>query len=164
MSMRYQFATVELRRTGPVKTTDDVIGMCEKEGMFAASQEVFWIVTYGAETELRSVIEIARGNYYQVAVSIPIILSALAAAGTDRFWLMHNHPSGNVEPTKQDVTLSKRIMAVANLADAYLEDHIIIGPPARIYSMKDHGQLTPREVTAVYAAQTPIVVVHKEPA
>lgn len=160
--MKYQFATVELRRTGPERTIDDVPAMCANEGLFTASQEVFWIVTYGAETELRSVIEIARGTYYQVAVSIPIILSALAAAGTDRFWLMHNHPSGNVKPTVQDIDLSKRIMAVANLADAYLEDHLIIGPPAKIYSMKEHGQLTPREVTTVYAAAHSRIV-HKEP-
>ena len=152
--MDYQFATVELRRTGPIKTVEDLPAMLEKEGLFRAAQEVFHVITFDGMTQLRSVVEIGRGDYHSVQVSIPLILSAMAAAGTDRFWLMHNHPDGHVNPTDIDLDLTRQIMLVANLSNLFLEDHLIIGPPRQTYSMADHGQLTPsRKITSMIASQ-----------
>jgi len=152
--MRYQFATVELRRRGPIKTTDDIVSMCVKEGLFTSAQEVFHIICFDGETQLRSVVEIGRGDYHSVPAPIPVILSALAASGADRFWLMHNHPDGNVKPTKIDLDLTRQIMVVANLSEHFLEDHLIIGPPDKIYSMAQHGQITPHpRITGMIAAQ-----------
>lgn len=162
--MRYQFATVELRWTGQGGKVDDLPALLRKEGLFTSAQEVFWVVSFGADTDLHSVVEVARGNYRSVEVSIPLLLSALWASGTDRFWLMHNHPSGNVKPTAKDIAMSKHIMAIANLGHLYLEDHLIIGPPNRIYSMKEHGQLKPaRQIQEVRVAANSPVWVHKEP-
>lgn len=168
--MRYQFATVELRWLERGGTVQDLPALLEREGLYRAVQEVFWIVTYGAksdtphgEPDLHAVIEVARGDFYSVNVHIPVILQAVWASGTDRFWLMHNHPSGVVKPTDKDIEMSKAIMLAANLAHLYLEDHVIIGPPRKVYSMKEHGQLTPaRKIRQLTAANTPVWT-HKEP-
>lgn len=41
--------------------------------------------------------------------------------------LVHNHPSGNPEPSEADITITKKIHAAGELIDIHLSDHIIIG-------------------------------------
>ena len=81
----------------------------------------------------------ARGSYNDVVVSISAILSAVLVAGTDRFLVVHNHPSGDVEPSEMDVKLAQKIATAANACGLTFEDHVIIGPPDRYYSMVVSG-------------------------
>ncbi|MCC8999183.1 MAG: hypothetical protein LM522_06735, partial [Candidatus Contendobacter sp.] len=39
----------------------------------------------------------------------------------------HNHPSGEIEPSRQDIDLTKRLKEALNLVDVNLLDHLIIG-------------------------------------
>lgn len=41
--------------------------------------------------------------------------------------LLHNHPSGDPTPSKQDIEISKKVMEAGELMDIKLIDHIIIG-------------------------------------
>ncbi len=41
--------------------------------------------------------------------------------------LLHNHPSGDPTPSRQDIEISKRVMEAGELMDIKLIDHIIIG-------------------------------------
>lgn len=41
--------------------------------------------------------------------------------------LLHNHPSGEIEPSKNDVLITKRVKTVADLIGIPLLDHIIVG-------------------------------------
>ncbi len=48
----------------------------------------------------------------------------LSAAG---LILVHNHPSGDPTPSRADITLTKEIMAAAQLLEIIVHDHIIVG-------------------------------------
>ncbi len=52
--------------------------------------------------------------------------------------LMHNHPSGNPEPSPADIAVTKRIQEAGNLLGVTLLDHIIIGD-GRYVSLKEKG-------------------------
>lgn len=52
--------------------------------------------------------------------------------------LVHNHPSGEPEPSTEDIALTKRLKKVAEVMDIELLDHIIIGNN-KYYSMKSKG-------------------------
>jgi DNA repair protein RadC len=54
--------------------------------------------------------------------------------------LVHNHPSGDPEPSKEDISLTKRMKKVSEIVDIELLDHVIIGKE-RYYSMKSEGFL-----------------------
>ena len=41
--------------------------------------------------------------------------------------MAHNHPSGEIEPSRQDIDLTKRLKEALNLVDVNLLDHLIIG-------------------------------------
>jgi DNA repair protein RadC len=52
----------------------------------------------------------------------------------------HNHPSGNLHPSKADLELTKKLKGAANLFDISLFDHIIVGENG-YYSFADSGML-----------------------
>ena len=53
--------------------------------------------------------------------------------------LVHNHPSGNINPSDADITITKKIVEAGKLFDIAVLDHLIIG--AGYYSLADNGQL-----------------------
>ena len=54
--------------------------------------------------------------------------------------LLHNHPSGDPTPSKQDIIMTRRIKEVSDLIDIPLIDHIVIGDK-RYTSFKQKGLL-----------------------
>lgn len=54
--------------------------------------------------------------------------------------VIHNHPSGHVNPSKEDIHVTKRLSEAGNLIGIPLVDHIIIGKSG-YYSFKEENQL-----------------------
>ncbi|MFC2165620.1 DNA repair protein RadC [Acidobacteriota bacterium] len=54
--------------------------------------------------------------------------------------MVHNHPSGNSEPSIQDIEITKRTIDACELLDIKVLDHIILGD-SEFYSMSDHGDI-----------------------
>jgi DNA repair protein RadC len=54
--------------------------------------------------------------------------------------LAHNHPSGNLQPSKEDINLTQKVKQAAALFDIQVIDHIIVGD-ANYYSFADEGLL-----------------------
>lgn len=51
--------------------------------------------------------------------------------------LLHNHPSGSLKPSKEDVKVTDMMHQVGNLLQIPLVDHIIIGKNKQFYSIRD---------------------------
>jgi len=52
--------------------------------------------------------------------------------------LIHNHPSGNTEPSKEDITLTKRLIQAGEILGIKIHDHIIVSKKGYT-SMKERG-------------------------
>jgi len=55
--------------------------------------------------------------------------------------LVHNHPSGNPEPSREDIAVTKRIQNAGNVLDIPVLDHIIIGEHT-FSSLKEKGVMS----------------------
>jgi DNA repair protein RadC len=54
--------------------------------------------------------------------------------------ISHNHPSGNLQPSRQDIELTNRIKEAGKLVEIILLDHLIISAVKRdYYSMASEG-------------------------
>lgn len=53
---------------------------------------------------------------------------------------VHNHPSGHVEPSREDINITKRLSEVGQIVGIPMVDHIIIGKD-KYYSFKEQNQL-----------------------
>lgn len=81
-----------------------------------------------------------KGNEEEVSFSEKAILSEALIAGAKSFVLVHNHPSGNCLPSKEDVERSATLKEKANHFLLVFKEHLIIGEDA-FYSFKANGLL-----------------------
>lgn len=58
--------------------------------------------------------------------------------GASGMILIHNHPSGDVNPSKTDIDITRAIIAAAKPLSLHVHDHVIIGMREH-YSFKAHG-------------------------
>lgn len=68
-----------------------------------------------------------------------IFLRALRA-GAVNIILMHNHPSGDPSPSREDIALTRQVECAGNLLEIHLIDHLIIGD-LRYTSMHGEGYM-----------------------
>jgi hypothetical protein len=128
--------------------TADLDTLLREWGLTHSTQERFWVIAIDNLTQLKTVTEVARGGFRNVLVHVPTVLAAVVAAYTDRFYVAHNHPSGPVTPTEEDLSLTALIMDGANAAGLHFEDHIITGPEGW-FSFYSEGLITRAEATSV---------------
>lgn len=83
---------------------------------------------------------LSRGTVNASLVSPREIFVEALKYGAVSIALVHNHPSGDPTPSKEDILITKRIKEVADLVGIPLIDHIIIGDNKYI-SMKVRGIL-----------------------
>lgn len=69
-----------------------------------------------------------------------LIKSALARHAA-ALVIAHNHPSGNLNPSPDDLNLTSHLYRACRLVGVNLLDHLIIGADATTYSFADHGQM-----------------------
>jgi DNA repair protein RadC len=141
--LKNQYTTLSLKvlRQVEVPDTQDLPAFFRAHGMYDAAQETFWVVAYDSMRNIRSVVEVARGSYTDVVVHLPTVLTAVLAASTDRFIVVHNHPNGNPEPSQMDLNLTQKIANAASTCGLFFEDHIVIAPPNETYSMVGKGMM-----------------------
>jgi DNA repair protein RadC len=66
------------------------------------------------------------------------IFREAAAAGAAAIVVFHNHPSGDPEPSPEDVALTRRLVAAGALMGIDVIDHLILAS-VRYFSMKERG-------------------------
>ena len=77
--------------------------------------------------KLLSIFEVSHGTCdYSLARGREIFQKALIANAANII-LVHNHPSGDPEPSECDINLTNNIIKIGKLIDIELNDHIIVG-------------------------------------
>jgi len=62
-------------------------------------------------------------------------------AGSAALIVAHNHPSGDPEPSTEDVVLTRRLAAAGQLLGIEILDHLVIGEAGRFVSLRGRGVL-----------------------
>ncbi len=108
-----------------ITSSSDVVDYF-KPKLESLSHEECWVLYL---TSSNSVIEIQKLSFGGVVATIVdhriIIKRALELLAT-QIIMVHNHPSGSVDPSCEDVELTERVNSAAQLFDIKLLDHIIV--------------------------------------
>jgi DNA repair protein RadC len=84
----------------------------------------------------------SMGAVNHVAISPREIFKSAILANATHIILVHNHPSGSVEPSKEDMIMTKQLEECGRLLGITVQDHVIIGGGTReIYSFLAHEQM-----------------------
>ena len=84
---------------------------------------------------------IAKGSDDIISFELREIFKLALKIGSENIVLVHNHPSGNVFPSKEDLKLTSDIEKIGILLGIKLVDHIIIGHN-QYYSFLENNDLT----------------------
>lgn len=102
--------------------------------------EEFWVIFMSRSNSVIKTECISRGGISGTVVDIRLILKPAIHHLASTIILAHNHPSGNLKPSHEDIHLTKKIKEAAKLMDISLQDHLIIGDQA-YFSFADEGLL-----------------------
>jgi len=80
------------------------------------------------------------GSINSATVSVREILKSALLMSASALICIHNHPSGDVTPSSQDISITRNIQQACNLLNTPLLDHVILGI-GKFYSMKNKGDL-----------------------
>ncbi len=84
---------------------------------------------------------VSRGGQNRTIVDVREVFRLALQAAADTIILAHNHPSGDVTPSREDVQLTHQIAHAGKIMDIALVDHLIIGTGATYFSFADAGQM-----------------------
>ena len=90
-------------------------------------EEYMYMICFNSASVPVSVFEISHGGIdYTVAPIREIYLKALLS-DANNFILIHNHPSGNVKPSANDVKCCRTIVALQDMIGIKMNDFIRVG-------------------------------------
>lgn len=111
-----------------------------QEDMRHREQEQFYVMFFNTRQELIRDVLMSQGTVNASLVSPrEVLIEALRSQAVSMI-LIHNHPSGNPEPSREDVLLTKRISEAGSVIGIRTLDHIIIGDVS-YFSFKERGLL-----------------------
>ncbi|MDE6100871.1 MAG: DNA repair protein RadC [Paramuribaculum sp.] len=102
--------------------------------------EEFWVIFLRRNNSVIICEQISSGGSAATYVEPRMIVKKALDNMASAIILGHNHPSGNLRPSIQDDTLTKRIKDAASLLDIAVHDHIIVTPEG-FYSYADEGRI-----------------------
>ena len=88
--------------------------------------EEFWVLLLNQHYRLIKKVRISHGGITETAVDIRIIMKEAVLANTTILAVCHNHPSGNLKPSRQDDELTKSIKRACELMHIHFLDHVIV--------------------------------------
>lgn len=100
--------------------------------------EEFWIILLNRANVVLRHIRISSGGITSTVVDPKIIFRHAIESAATSIILVHNHPSGNLNPSQEDLALTRKISSAAKLFDISIFDHIIIAQKG-YYSFADSG-------------------------
>ena len=113
-----------------IKKADDVISyVAEYYGPYLrdAKKEFFNVILLDIKNKPIHNIEISKGSINASIVDPKEIIKEATIKSASSIILVHNHPSGDTEPSSEDINLTNRIIEACNFVGIKVLDHVIIG-------------------------------------
>lgn len=82
---------------------------------------------------------VSTGGITGTVADIRLILAVALKTAATAMVLAHNHPSGNLTPSRADEQLTQRIKEAASYMDVKVTDHLILSQNEDYYSFADDG-------------------------
>lgn len=102
--------------------------------------EEFWVLYLSRSNQIKDKEKISLGGTSGTVIDVKIILKYAIEKLASGLILVHNHPSGNVQPSDNDLKITEKIKNAGLFMDIATLDHIIIGD-TKYYSFADEGIL-----------------------
>lgn len=103
--------------------------------------EEFWAMCLNRSNKIINSRRIGMGGISSTVADIRLIMRFAIESNASSLIICHNHPSGNIKPSDQDIKITKSICQAVKYFDIQLLDHLIV-TEAGYYSFSDEGILS----------------------
>lgn len=107
--------------------------------MHEETEEYMYMICLNTKLMMTGVFEISHGNVNSSIVGTREVFQKALLANAVSIILMHNHPSGDCTPSREDIKVTRRLKEAGNILGVDVLDHIIIGK--EYCSLKEKGYL-----------------------
>lgn len=104
------------------------------------TEEYLYMLCFNTKLMLIGVFEVSHGNVNSSVVGVREIMQKALLANAVSIILMHNHPSGDPTPSREDINVTRRLVDAGRIVGVDVLDHLIIGRD-RYCSLKERGNV-----------------------
>lgn len=104
-------------------------------------RELFCIVNLQSDLKPINMNIVSAGAINESIAHPREIMKSAILSNASSMILIHNHPSGNVQPSKEDIHVTARMQEVGTLLGILVLDHVIVGRGKEYYSFKEKDTL-----------------------
>lgn len=101
-------------------------------------QEVFSVIFLNGRNEIIEMEDLFVGTLTSSVIYPREVISKVLNKNAAALIFVHNHPSGNLNPSKEDINITNKLKEAASTIDAQVHDHIIIARNG-YYSFANHN-------------------------
>ena len=120
-----------------ISSPDDVFRIVNKY-LDGADREHLVLLTLDTKNKITSINTVSIGSINTSIVHPREVFKTAILSNASSVILSHNHPSGDVTPSKEDVDITKKIKECGRILGIELLDHVIIGDD-KYSSLKEKG-------------------------
>ena len=123
----------------PASCSSDV-GRWARGRLDALPHEELWGLLLDGRNRIVGARLLARGGLHACALTARDVLRPVVREASGAFVLVHNHPSGDACPSREDVTFTRQVLAGALTLGVVLVDHVVVSREGYV-SMLEAGLL-----------------------
>lgn len=124
-----------------MSSPEDVVELMAKE-MAQYDREVFCILNMKNSGQIINMNIVSIGTINASLVSPREVFKSSILSNASGIIALHNHPSGSIKPSKEDMAVTKRLRKCGALLDIELLDHIIVGGSnGEMFSFRNENML-----------------------
>ena len=141
----------------PTITSPQKVEEMIHENLYGLDHEQVWIIFLTTANTPIAKEMISKGTLNYTAIDNRTILRRVLLNNAAGFILVHNHPSGNPQPSQQDIKMTEKLKKACELMDVKLIDHVIFTDDAFFSFSEEHTYYNKREsiVKAVAERELP---------
>ncbi|HBO30144.1 MULTISPECIES: JAB domain-containing protein [Leeuwenhoekiella] len=106
-----------------------------------ATFETFKILLLNNSNQIKGVFQVSQGGITGTLVDVRLIFAVALKSLAVGMILTHNHPSGTLNPSEADKSITRKIKSAGEFLDIKVLDHIILTPSGKYFSFADEGIL-----------------------
>jgi DNA repair protein RadC len=117
----------EVEKRGAIKNPEDAVKQL-KIRLKGKKKEHFWALFLDTRNQVIKEVEISVGSLDASIVHPREVFKEAVSASAASVIFVHNHPSGDPQPSEEDIKLTRRLVEAGELMGIDVLDHIIVCP------------------------------------
>ena len=140
LTLGQRVATLQPELRPSISEPEDVVRLLGAE-MGLLEQEELRVLLLNTKNQVQAVATVYRGNVNATQVRVAELFRDAVRRNCPAIVAVHNHPSGDPTPSRDDIRLTQDLVRAGILLDIELLDHIVLAAGSRHVSLRGEGLL-----------------------